>query len=376
MKERLRIRVYNVRFGDAILVSVPDRKQVRHILIDVGNVQTGVGGAVDVYDWVIEDLKRELKDKPVDLYVMTHEHMDHVKGLLYASDQLGVKLEADYAWLTASAAPDYYERFTEAHKQKRLAEQAFESARLSVLSESAWAALMLNNDYRSTAKCVDHLRTIAAKTAYIHRESKLKGTHPFREAVLKVWAPEEDTSEYYGTFHPSAFLMSVGGNHKEMAQTANPLPPAGVDLGAFVNLVNWRGRGHGDNLLTIDRAANNTSIVFSLEWRGWTLLFAGDAEIRSWRTMEKYKMLQPVHFLKVAHHGSDNGTPDSDLLEKILPRKAPDKRERRAVISTCLDTYPGVPDSDVVSRLSERCTVHSILDLPEEEKWLDFFFDG
>ena len=44
----LRVRVYDVRFGDAILVSVPDRvgrrTTIRHILIDVGNVLSGRGG--------------------------------------------------------------------------------------------------------------------------------------------------------------------------------------------------------------------------------------------------------------------------------------------------------------------------------------------
>jgi hypothetical protein len=39
--DALRVRVYNVRFGDAILVSVPDKApggspELRHILIDVG----------------------------------------------------------------------------------------------------------------------------------------------------------------------------------------------------------------------------------------------------------------------------------------------------------------------------------------------------
>lgn len=44
--DKLRVRAYNVRFGDAILVSVPDKtsagaKKTRHILIDVGNALGG-----------------------------------------------------------------------------------------------------------------------------------------------------------------------------------------------------------------------------------------------------------------------------------------------------------------------------------------------
>ena len=40
--DELRVRVYNVRFGDAILVTVPEAvagggTEIRHILFDVGN---------------------------------------------------------------------------------------------------------------------------------------------------------------------------------------------------------------------------------------------------------------------------------------------------------------------------------------------------
>ena len=41
---------------------------------------------------------------------MTHEHMDHIQGLLAAHKKHGMSIEARHAWLTASAAPDYYIR--------------------------------------------------------------------------------------------------------------------------------------------------------------------------------------------------------------------------------------------------------------------------
>src|SRR5206468_9988158 len=55
MTDRLRVRLYNVRFGDAILVTVPDRDPAtnvvtkRHILIDVGNVLNKEGGDDTVF---------------------------------------------------------------------------------------------------------------------------------------------------------------------------------------------------------------------------------------------------------------------------------------------------------------------------------------
>ena len=58
----LRVRVYNVRFGDAVLVSVPDRDgdrtTKRHILVDFGNVLGSHGGADEVFRPVLEDILR------------------------------------------------------------------------------------------------------------------------------------------------------------------------------------------------------------------------------------------------------------------------------------------------------------------------------
>jgi beta-lactamase superfamily II metal-dependent hydrolase len=102
--------------------------------------------------------------------------------------------------------------------------------------------------------------------------------------------------------------------------------------------------------------------VFALEWRGWRLLFTGDAEIRSWKTMAREGALKPVHLLKVSHHGSHNGTPTDDIFEAILPAAPPDNRARHAVISTWEDTYPGIPHSPTNTRLAERATVHTTLD--------------
>ena len=96
-----------------------------------------------------------------------------------------------------------------------------------------------------------------------------------------------------------------------------------------------------------------------LEWRGWRLLFAGDAEKASWIMMEKQKPkrpLRPVHFLKTAHHGSVNGTPDDSILEEVLPASPHDSRVHRAVHSTCPGTsWVDVPHDPTLDRLQKRC---------------------
>jgi hypothetical protein len=389
--DELRIRVYNVRFGDAILISVPDRDQnqeslTRHILIDVGNVLSGAGGQDTVFGPVIENIIHELAGQPLDLYVMTHEHLDHVQGLLYANQKclpnrdLKQQLRIQHAWLTASSAPDYYDTHGEARRkldETRAAYKAMERF-MAASPENltpAVAVLMANNNPRATADCIDFLRSLAAHTWYVHRQTDLAGKHPFQEARLEIWAPEEDTSIYYGAFQPLQLGLAGGEGPGEKPALTVPLPPSGVDAGAFYNLVAIRRSGYMDNLLAIDKAANNTSLVFCLEWRGWRLLFPGDAEVRSWMEMGKREILNPVNFLKVSHHGSHTGTPPVGILEKILPTPAPDARPRHAAVSTYVGTYDGVPDAATLTEIGGLCTLADVRSEPDGN-FLDILFPG
>jgi beta-lactamase superfamily II metal-dependent hydrolase len=392
MTEELVVRMYNVRFGDAILVTVPDRNPstgrtiTRRILIDVGNAPkvagSGEGGSDEVFEAVVGDILDQLDGKPLDLYVMTHEHLDHAQGLFYAAKKLpqldlANRLQVRHAWLTASAAPDYYDEHPEARKQKLAFEAVYTHVRQAAMRMTARPTdatrrlleVLANNDPTKTRQCVDFLRTLSPRTHYVHRESKLGRTHPFREAKLSVWAPEEDTSDYYGRFVPMDSAAARPLTAAEMPTTGrtrrpapDPSPPPGVDVGAFLRLVEARRAGIVDNLFEIDKASNNTSLVFALEWRGWRLLFSGDAEIRSWKTMQKAGVLQPVHFLKVSHHGSHNGTPSDTIFDAILPSTSPDGRPRQVAISTWEDTYQGIPHPPTNARLAERATVTSTLD--------------
>jgi beta-lactamase superfamily II metal-dependent hydrolase len=378
MSENLVVRMYNIRFGDAILVTVPDknpsngRTTTRRILIDVGNAPTvagtGQGGSDAVFEGVVGDILDQLDGHPLDLYVMSHEHLDHVQGLFFASTklpglELARRLKVRHVWLTASAAPDYYDNHPKA-KQQRLAFEAMYRRVAALMAARPAAAtrgvldLLANNDPTKTRQCVEFLRTLCPDTThYIHREATLRFQSLDAGAV------------------PLAPAASGKPGARRPPPTPDPLPPPGVDVGAFLGLVGARRSGAIDNLFEIDKAANNTSIVFALEWRGWRLLFAGDAEIRSWKTMAREGVLKPVHLLKVSHHGSHNGTPTDDLFEAILPATAPDNRPRQAVISTWEDTYPGIPHSPTNTRLAERATLHSTLD-QRDDPFYEVSFPG
>lgn len=358
MTERLTVYAYNVLFGDGFLVEVPDGDQRRFILIDVGN-KVGRGGkdkpVLDAMDDVIDRTGGH-----IDLYIMTHEHIDHVQGLLHAADK-GRNLTVDSVWMTASAAPDYYDKdeHAQARRKKNLLEaslQRFAAARKkSYLPQELADILELNA--HSTEEHVKHIRQLHPQPHYVHRESDLDGCHPFTEAKLRILAPEEDTSDYYG-FTAGADVAAPGS--RTSGGAARPTPPRGVDAGAFYELIDRMDLGLGEAALMIDQAQNNTSLIVELTWRHRRLLFTGDAELKSWQKMRENSAnpdlqdakLCPVDLLKVSHHGSENGTPPADILDLVLPRKR--RRRAVAIVSTFSDAYRGVPDESTLLAIGQR----------------------
>lgn len=408
--EELIVRVYNVRFGDAIFISVPDEDEngkpvTRYILIDVGNAAAEEGGINEVFGPVVKDILSILDNKPIDLYVMTHEHMDHVQGLLWAAKNLFTeadlikKLNVRHSWLTASSHPDYYDDHPDAKKMRDLASAAYfgindyKTAPGSSVEKQLDFLLRINNRFLPasplnlsagrTADCVDYLRKLAGNsTHYVYRSvgtlengsplCDIRNAHPFRKAQLEIWAPEEDCSRYYGSFTP--MTLGVTRTNGQVPKLSNPVPPSGVDAGAFYNLIRYRQCGLYDNMLAIDKAANNTSIVFCLKWKGWKLLFPGDAEERSWKEMNKGNVISPVDFLKISHHGSSNGTPDSEILKVIFPDPGKKKVKRFAALSTYLHTYDGIPDDATKDELKLLgCKILSTLEIGDG-KALEFRF--
>lgn len=388
MAEQIRVRMYNVLFGDAILVTVPDEDDSgapldRHVLIDVGNVLSGGGGSDEVYAAILQDIVDVTGDHGVDLYVMTHEHMDHVQGLLHGATKLDppIEPEIDTVWLTRSADPDYYKDFEDAKKAFDRTVAVFDQLERQLAAsgeaDPAMALMLDNNNPRKTSDCVDHLRTLAppGRVHYVHRGFDTTAAHPFRRATFDIWAPEEDTSEYYGRFKPMAF-----GDPVLIAETTvgAALPPAGVDATAFFELVDARAKNSRTNALAIDKAKNNTSVVFTLRWNDRVLLFSGDAEVRSWQTMFKYHEdpgedleLVPIDFLKVSHHGSHNGTPDDEILDVLLPIPNPRPGPRIAGVSTCHGSYNNVPDEHTSQRLLAR--IDELITTEHDDLYQDIF---
>jgi len=273
--DTLRVRVYNVRFGDAILISIPDAEgsvpKMRHILIDVGNALSTEGGRDFVFKPVIEDIAAMIGDASIDLYIMTHEHLDHIQGLFYGEVKESLpRLPVKSAWLPASSEPGYYDRNWPDTDQDGNP-LGTPKKHLDALEANYWAiaryaearknagealpakmqALLLNNNPRSSKQCVEYLRGLPQEEPlYINRElshGDQSALHAFEEAKLQIWAPEENSAVYYGRFRPMALGVEGGVDGStegaDTLHTVMPKPPQGVDAGAFYRLVDARKSG-------------------------------------------------------------------------------------------------------------------------------------
>lgn len=128
-----------------------------------------------------------------------------------------------------------------------------------------------------------------------------------------------------------------------------------------------------------DSLKNDTSVVLLLEWRGRRLLFPGDAEWRSgqfrkgkrnsswdvmWNDARVRGLLEKgLHYWKVGHHGSINGTPyyskrdDQPLLEKLAPADVKPKAKPEIVVSSWSGKFTSgnpVPHPAVMHELGRR----------------------
>jgi glyoxylase-like metal-dependent hydrolase (beta-lactamase superfamily II) len=84
-----------------VLITIPD-----HAAVATSSSTSATlgkeGGSDEVFEPVIDDILAKLGGEPLDLYLMTHEHLDHVQGLFSRAEPQQVA-QGQAGWLTGSA---------------------------------------------------------------------------------------------------------------------------------------------------------------------------------------------------------------------------------------------------------------------------------
>jgi hypothetical protein len=204
---------------------------------------------------------------------------------------------------------------------------------------------------------------------------------PLNNVKIRVLGPENDIDHFYLGEDADPTLQGLVATGAVFRN--QPLPP--VSFPSNIGRADFR-RLQSRMLSSAfafaelsSKVTNNTSVVLLIEWKGKRLLFVGDAEWDTkfkegkangaWNVMwhERKAMLDnPIHFLKIGHHGSENATPWNDLedgtvtepskiLDAILPKPAGNASPRaKAVVSTKRKNYETIPRSALLAELGKR----------------------
>jgi len=440
-KDELLVRIYNVGLGDCIYVRVPDKGKYVHMLIDCGNKFGEMKALEDAIKNVENNLPREDPNDPsskkvLDLLVVTHPHEDHHKG--FEPDYFK-NIRIKNLWLSPAFreldkalpgtgisqlsamqadAESALNRLIEASPAGEV--QGFLKDVLLSLSKSD--AISVLNGGTKEGPPLDGVKLDVVKRRYISSDFRyplerdkdfpIAGNEdqfakaqqdqfakdleelfgPNSETKIKVLGPIGNIATYLSKpkqgFHGAKEIQDReipgGESNTDGDQAKEVVAPKNISAQDFDRL----RAGIQGNVLTaageLGHAVNNLSVVLLLEWKGYRLLFPGDAEWDgsqieklkdanngSWNVMwnddKDGELKKRIHFLKVGHHGSENATPWARtpkgedhpinvILNGLLPEpQGNEKPTALAVVSTQEVTkWPTIPDPELLRAIGKR----------------------
>jgi beta-lactamase superfamily II metal-dependent hydrolase len=351
---QVRIRMYNVGFGDAFLVLLPGGERQHRILFDCGSVQAAPGQAMStIVDRIVRDVTDEDGVPRIDVVVGTHRHKDHVSGFGQAAWD---KVEVKEVWMPWTEHPTDGEARRIRDIQSRLAFELNAALTMRAAAPNAAEQKDLNRSQDVVANALMLSNDKAMKTLhsgfkgnparrFLPTQSKDKSAKPEEHRTLEtavlpgikvhVLGPSRKPEVIRDMDPPKgeSFLRMRGAVD---TQTALPPPPfpaefrqdaySGAGSLPPEDLAEIQRAGSLSDLavaVALDKAVNGTSLMLMLEVSGTFLLFPGDAQWGTWKAAmedpEWKDMLGRVAFYKIGHHGSHNATP-KDFVDQVIPQ--------------------------------------------------------
>jgi beta-lactamase superfamily II metal-dependent hydrolase len=351
----IKVRMYNVGFGDAFLVRIPDGAKERRILFDCGSVESSVAGGSmgGIVNRIISDATDSDGVARIDVVVATHRHKDHVSGF---ADAAWSKVHVREVWLPWTEHPSDVEARRIREVQSRLAmglNQALATAQPAIGAEAQ--------------RQFDVARDVVANALMLSNDAAMRTLHggfagtPVRRFFPEVNDPDDKPVRLVETPALPGVKVHVLGPSRDPDVIRDMDPPKGQGylrlLGAAPRLndgseakmrpfapefvvdgaaVPWQLSAHELQLINsagvmtemavavaLDKAVNGTSLVLLLEVAGTLLLFPGDAQWGTWMNIlddaQWRELLRRVAFFKIGHHGSHNATPPN-FVRKLMPR--------------------------------------------------------
>ena len=370
MKKVVRVRMYDVGFGDCFLLALPDK---RTVLVDAGFHSQGKGafGGNELVDQIIADVKAISGEARIDVVIATHRHQDHVYA--FNSEKWG-DVAVGEVWMpwvedrSNKQATALWKKQTRFTMQLAAAMPTFglSAAERDEVDFILWNAgidlpglpAIAGAGGWSNAGALDclhegFLRRDRArprflpekKTAVESFESPaLPGVQvhvlgPARDPdLIEDLDPEADGETYRALALRAAAAGALNGGPPVAApfgeawQVAEDEPGFRLEPGEMERIDDLAKSADAVFAAQkVDSMINSTSLVLVLQIGKTRLLLPGDAEWGTWKRIleddDARALVRGATFFKVGHHGSHNAT-SRTLVEKVLPRKIP------AMIST------------------------------------------
>jgi beta-lactamase superfamily II metal-dependent hydrolase len=368
----VKIRMYNVGFGDCFLVTVPTTDGPRRLLFDCGSIKLGGPAMDDILEQLWQDCTDSDGQPTIDVVVATHRHKDHVSG--FAKEGWD-KVRVREVWMPWTEDPDDPKAKEIRDIQARLA-LTLESAlaprlqaaptdpRLLALQELVSNALS-NEDAMTTL----HEGFLGSPKRRFFPERSQTGLQITSDTLpgigIYVLGPSKDRDVIRDMDPPvgKSYLRLTGSTR------GGDGPPRPFDEGWQLDappmlqstlsesdegLIGEVGDLGPAVTVALDKAVNGTSLMLVLKVGTTHLLFPGDAQWGTWlgamRNSAAKELLRKTKFLKVGHHGSHNATP-RDFVENMMADNIVGMMSTNKV-----SNWPKIPKQELVDALGNKHT--------------------